>query len=256
MAPGHDCQAVGMTVVLVHGNPEVAQIWDDLIAELDRDDVVCLSPPGFGAPVPDGFGSTAPEYAEWLVAEVQQLEAPIHLIGHDWGGGHVIGALLLRPDLFASVTTDIAGCMAPGYAWHDLAQLWRTPDVGEATVAGMSRAPLPDRVALYESLGMSSGAATACADAAPQMGPSILALYRSADESTMEALGRAVADLTHKPPLHVIIATEDGYTGGEDRARATAEAWGATVHRLDGLGHWWMMEDPTAGAEVIQSIAD
>ena len=243
-----------MTVVFVHGNPEVAAIWDDLIAELDRDDIVCLSPPGFGAPVPEGFGSTAAEYAEWLVGEAEQLDAPIHLIGHDWGGGHVIGALLLRPDLFASVTTDIAGCMAPGYVWHDLAQLWRTPEVGEETVAGMAAAPLPDRIALYENLGMSTAVATACAEAAEQMGPSILALYRSADETTMEGFGRAVAELADKPPMHVIIATADAYTGGEDKARATADAWDATLHRLEGRGHWWMMEDPPAGAAIIADI--
>ena len=245
-----------MTIVFVHGNPEVAAIWDDLIAELGRDDVVCLSPPGFGASVPDEFGSTAPEYAAWLVAELELLEAPIHLVGHDWGGGHVVGALLLRPDLMASVTTDIAGCFAPGYVWHDLAQLWRTPGVGEETVAGMAAVPIAERVAMFAGLGMSPGAAEACATAAEEMGPSILSLYRSADESAMEEIGRAVADLPGKPALHVIVATDDPYTGGPAKARATADAWGAEVHVLDGLGHWWMMQDPAAGAAVIRAIAD
>jgi hypothetical protein len=53
----------------------------------------------------------------------------------------------------------------------------------------------------------------------------------------------------------VIVATEDPYTGGEAKARATAEAWGAQVHRLEGLGHWWMMQDPARGAEIIRQIA-
>jgi pimeloyl-ACP methyl ester carboxylesterase len=243
-----------MTIVLVHGNPEVSAIWDDLIAELDRDDIVCVSPPGFGAPVPDGFGSTAPEYAEWLVGELEQIEGPIHLVGHDWGGGHVIGALVLRPELMASVTTDIAGCFAPGYVWHDLAQLWRTPEVGEETVAGMAAVPLTDRVAMFQGLGMSAGAASACAEAAGEMGPSILSLYRSADESMFEDVSRNVVALPDKPTLHVIVATDDPYTGGPDMAGATADAWGAHVHVLDGLGHWWMMQDPARGAEVIASI--
>ena len=246
-----------MTVVFVHGNPEVAAIWDDLIALLDTPhEIVTVSPPGFGAPVPDGFGSTAPEYAAWLVDEIDRLDGEVHLVGHDWGGGHVIGALLLRPDRFASVTTDIAGCFAPGYVWHDMAQLWRTPGVGEESVAGMASAPLPDRITLYEGLGMSGAAAKACAEAADQMGPSILALYRSADESAMEEIGRAVTELHDKPPLHVIIATDDPYTGGPAKARASARAWGATVHELEGRGHWWMMEDPTAAAAIIGSIVD
>lgn len=47
-----------MTVVFVHGNPETSAIWGPLTAVLGRDDVVLLSPPGFGAPLPDGFGAT------------------------------------------------------------------------------------------------------------------------------------------------------------------------------------------------------
>jgi hypothetical protein len=41
-----------MGVVLVHGNPETSAVWDPLRAALGRDDVICLSPPGFGAPTP------------------------------------------------------------------------------------------------------------------------------------------------------------------------------------------------------------
>ena len=78
-----------MTVVLVHGNPETAAIWDPLRSELGRDDVVALSPPGFGAPAPDGFGATSDDYLAWLVGELEHIAGPIALIGHDWGGGHV-----------------------------------------------------------------------------------------------------------------------------------------------------------------------
>jgi pimeloyl-ACP methyl ester carboxylesterase len=41
-----------MTIVLVHGNPETEAIWDDLVPHLRSDDVVRLSPPGFGCPIP------------------------------------------------------------------------------------------------------------------------------------------------------------------------------------------------------------
>jgi pimeloyl-ACP methyl ester carboxylesterase len=39
-----------VTVVLVHGNPETAEVWDQLVDALERPDVIRLSPPGFGAP--------------------------------------------------------------------------------------------------------------------------------------------------------------------------------------------------------------
>ncbi|MEM9468407.1 MAG: alpha/beta hydrolase, partial [Actinomycetota bacterium] len=57
-----------MPKVFVHGNPECAAVWNLLIDALtDRgvDDMVRLSPPGFGAPVPDGFETTVTGYHAW-----------------------------------------------------------------------------------------------------------------------------------------------------------------------------------------------
>jgi pimeloyl-ACP methyl ester carboxylesterase len=52
----------------------------------------------------------------------------------------------------------------------------------------------------------------------------------------------------------VIIATEDQYTGGDHFARRAAERFGAEIAVLPGLGHWWMMEDPAAGAAALSSF--
>ena len=83
-----------MTVVMVHGNPETAAVWGPLLAELGRDDVVTLSPPGFGAPIPDGFGCTVGEYRDWLADELERMDGPVDLVGHDWGGGHVVNVAM------------------------------------------------------------------------------------------------------------------------------------------------------------------
>ena len=91
-----------MTVVLVHGNPETDAIWDKLRAELGRSDVVALSPPGFGAPVPDGFCAKSDDYVSWLAAELESITEPVDLVGHDWGG---------------------AGCFDPEYVWQRLLRL-------------------------------------------------------------------------------------------------------------------------------------
>ena len=82
-----------MSVVLVHGNPETDAIWDPLRTELARDDVIALSPPGFGAPLPENFDVTSDGYLHWLALELEKLDGPIDLVGHDWGGGHVVVAL-------------------------------------------------------------------------------------------------------------------------------------------------------------------
>ena len=179
-------------IVLVHGNPETAAIWDPLIAALGRDDVVALSPPGFGSPVPDGFGAHSDDYVTWLVGELEarQGDAPIDLVGHDWGGGHVQRLAATRPDLIRSWVTDIAGCADPDYVWHDMAQVWQSAD-GEAAVAGMAATPKEALTEAYQAIGMTEAAARSCADAAtPEMGRCILSLYRSAAQPAMTEWGR------------------------------------------------------------------
>ena len=38
---------------------------------------------------------------------------------------------------------------------------------------------------------------------------------------------------------------------GEDLGRDVAVRLGATIHELPGQGHWWMLEDPAAGAAML-----
>lgn len=248
-----------MTIVLVHGNPETAAIWDPLRAALGRDDVVALSPPGFGAPVPDGFGATSDEYLAWLITELESLhasgQATIDLVGHDWGGGHVQRLAAARPDLIRSWVTDIAGTADPEYVWHDMAQLWQQPGVGEEVVAGMVATPLADRTAGFVGLGMTEAAAASCAEAAgtPEMGRCILALYRSAAQPKMTEWGKELEAAERRPGL-VVIATDDHYTGGEELARRSATRFGAQVAVLANLGHWWMLQDPARGAAALDAF--
>lgn len=246
-----------MTVVLVHGNPETAAIWEPLRAELGRDDVVALSPPGFGAPVPDGFAAHSDDYLRWLIDELegQSQPGPIDLVGHDWGGGHVQRLAATRPDLIRSWVTDIAGAADPDYVWHDLAQVWQRPGDGEAFVEAMASMPLDERVAGFVAAGMTEAAAGACAEAAasPEMGRCILALYRSAAQPQMTVWGRELEAAERRPGL-VVIATDDQFTGGEVLARRSAERFGADVAVLDGLGHWWMLQDPEQSAAVLRDF--
>lgn len=245
-----------MPIVLVHGNPETDAIWDELRHNLGRNDVVALSPPGFGAPVPAAFGATSDDYVAWLAAKLENIAGPIDLVGHDWGGGHVMRLVNARPELVRSWVTDIAGCFDPAYVWHDFAQVWQTQGAGEAAVAQIAATPVDQRAQQFEGLGMSKDVAKRCAAAGgDEMGRCILSLYRSAAQPKMAEWGADLSNARSRPGL-VIIATEDHFTGGEVLARRTAERAGAEVARLEGLGHWWMCQDPKRGAEAIRKFVD
>ncbi len=245
-----------MTIAFVHGVPETTAIWEPLIQAMGRGDTVLLSPPGFGAPLPDGFDPTSDSYAHWLVDELEKLDGPVDLVGHDWGGGHVMRAVTARPDLVNRWCIDIAGCFDPAYVWHDMALLWQTEGDGEAVIAGMAGTPMESQIEGFIALGMTPDAARSCAEAAatPEMGRAILRLYRSAIQPLMTAFGDSMQPHMSAGRSLVIVATEDHYTGGQAMASQTARRWDSEIAVLEGLGHWWMMQDPKRSADVLRTF--
>lgn len=240
--------------MFVHGNPETSAIWGPLVDALHArgiDDVVLLSPPGFGAPTPDAWGATQVEYRDWLIAELEALPGPIHLVGHDWGALHVYGVLAHRPDLVASWAADCAGALHPDFVWHDSAQIWQTPDTGDKFVAGWVAMSTSDKVARLEPQGVTGEVGRQLAEALDaEMGRCILALYRSAAQPAMSQLGDAVAGAERRPGL-VIIPANDHYAGTSEMATQVAARFGARTVTLDGLGHWWMLQDPQRAASAL-----
>ncbi|WP_458318317.1 alpha/beta fold hydrolase [Mycolicibacterium brisbanense] len=243
-----------MTVVLVHGNPESDALWDPLVAALGRDDVVRLSPPGFGAPLPDGFTATYLEYRDWLEAQLENIDGPIDLVGHDWGGGHVLNVVMHRPELVRSWASDVVGLFDPEYVWHDLAQVWQTPGEGEEAVDAMLGGTVEDRAAQMAALGIPIDIATQIAAVqGPDMGRAILALYRSARQPAMAEAGRALENAQVRPGLS-LLATDDPYIGSDAVRRRAAERAGAETAVLERLGHWWMVQDPARGAAALSGF--
>jgi pimeloyl-ACP methyl ester carboxylesterase len=240
-----------MGIALVHGCPETAAVWGPLISALGRYDVVCLSPPGFGAPCPERWVASLSDYQRWLISELEQLGSPVDLVGHDWGGVLAATAAMTRPDLLRSWCTDVLGLLAPGYVWHERAQVWQTVGAGEAAVAETIAAG-PDRLAArLDSLGMRFDVATEVAGGYDEaMGRCILALYRSAAQPVMAELGRGLPAAGRRPGL-AVIASADPFVGTEDMCRRSAELCGARVEVLEGLGHWWMVQDPVRSAETL-----
>ena len=245
-----DAMETLVTVCLVHGNPETAAVWDRLAPLLDRGPVVRLSPPGFGAPVPPRFTARVEEYRRWLVAELERFEGPVHLVGHDWGGAHVVNVVMTRPELVRSWVCDVIGLFDQDYQWHDRVQVWATPGAGEDAIAAMIDPPVSERAAALVDRGMHADVALPVAEGQnAAMGDCILRLYRDAAQPTMARLGRNLERAAARPGLS-ILAGDDHYAPDEQRRRASARA-GAEVAVLDGLGHWWFTQDPERGASAI-----
>jgi pimeloyl-ACP methyl ester carboxylesterase len=237
--------------LFVHGNPETSAVWGPVLGELDREDAVCLSPPGFGAPIPRGFEPTMTAYRDWLIARLEAFRYPVDLVGHDWGGGPVFNVAMARPDLIRSWVSDAGGLFDPGYEWHPLARIWQTPGDGEQLVQKMMTAPLEQRIAAMLDLGIASPVAERLAAGQDtQMGRAILALYRSAEKPALAAAARHAGAAAARPGL-AISPAGDHTTGSEQSRRSVARLAGAEVVVLADVGHWWMVQDPRQGARAL-----
>lgn len=242
-----------MPIVLVHGNPETDAVWEPLITELSRDDVVPLSPPGWGAPTPDGWGATVEEYRLWLAGELETIGEPVDLVGHDWGGGHALNVAMTRPELVRSWVSDLLGCLDPEYAWHPLARVWQTPGKGEEAVAAMVADPT-SRLDDMAARGLDRAVGEQMAGAYDTtMARCILALYRDAAQPAMARLGENLPAASVRPGL-AVLATEDRNVGTEEMRRRAAARAGARLAVLDGLGHWWMVQNPKGAAAMLEQF--
>jgi pimeloyl-ACP methyl ester carboxylesterase len=249
-APGAPDRAT-VPVVLVHGNPETPAVWGPVAALLGRPEVHAPSLPGFGCPTPSGFGSTKEDYADWLVGVLEALGGPAHLVGHDWGGILTVRVAETRPDLLVSWCSDAVAMFHPAYVWHDLARVWQTPGEGEATVEAMAALDPAVAVAGLEALGIPSPQAIAfVTELGADTGASVLTLYRSAVPELLVSW-RAAADAAGGRPGLAVRATGDPYSGDDRLVLEAASAMGAEVVTMDGLGHWWMLEDPGRAARTL-----
>lgn len=237
-----------MTTVLVHGNPETTFVWSELVPELNShgvEDIVLLSPPGFGAPIPEGFGGTRADHRDWLIREIEALGGNVDLVGHDWGAGHVYAVAAERPDLLRSWAADCAGLVDPNYEWHPAAAVWQTEGAGEESIAGIIAL---DGNELSAAFGVPAKLAPNMAEHLDEtMGTAILRVYRSAIQPAMRDLGDQLAQAGRRPAL-LIHATADPFVPPE-MVFPVAERIGAEILTLPDLGHWWMFENPGLAAE-------
>jgi pimeloyl-ACP methyl ester carboxylesterase len=236
-----------VTAVLVHGVPDTHRLWDRLRAELDRDDVVTPDLPGFGCPVPAGFGATKEEYVDWLIGEVESLGAPVDLVGHDWGSILVQRLACVRPDLVRTWAAG-GGPVDPAYEWHQIARVWQTPGAGEELMAGWT----PD---VLRAAAAGLGIPPDYAEIGPRflddtMKDCILRLYRSAVEVSAEW----GPDLEQAPARALLVWGGDDAFCAPEIAERSAKRVGGDALVLPGCGHWWPLERPAEVAAALEQL--
>jgi hypothetical protein len=160
-----------------------------------------------------------------------------------------VNVVMHRPELVRSWATDVIGVFDPDYAPHELAQIWQTPGEGERWVDEMLGGTVYTERMVARGVPVNIATSIAAAQG-PEMGRAILQLYRSARQPAMAEAGRALEVAAARPGLS-ILPTEAAYLIPDELGRRAAGRAGARTEVLDGLGHWWMVQDPAGSAAVL-----
>jgi pimeloyl-ACP methyl ester carboxylesterase len=239
----------GDAVVFIHGNPGSSEDWRSLVARVGTfGRAIAIDMPGFGkADKPNDFEYRVAGYARHLDGALKELGIQrVHLVLHDFGGAWGLAWAAAHPGQLASVTLINIGLM-PGYRWHYLARIWRTPVVGEIFQATATRSgfrlllrhgnprglPTPFIDRMYDDYDRGTRRA-------------VLRLYRATGSpgALAGAMGATFRQLD--VPALVIWGAADPYVPVAYAERQREFFRRARVVILERSGHWPFADDPEA----------
>jgi pimeloyl-ACP methyl ester carboxylesterase len=233
-------------VVFVHGNPGSCDDWERLATAVGALGVraVALDLPDFGETIaPPGFTHDVPTYAGFLEEALGVLGVErVHLVIHDFGGPIGLVWAAMHADRVASVTLIDTGIL-PGYRWHRLARIWRTPVLGELFQAISHPAVMRRMIPRDEPRGLPDwflrrihyGKRTRRA---------VLALYRATPDPGAAGVEFAAYIRSFDIPALVIWGEHDAYLPAEYAPRQRDAFPSADVHVLPASGHWPFADAP------------
>jgi pimeloyl-ACP methyl ester carboxylesterase len=244
-------------VVFVHGNPGSCDDWEPLTAAVGGIGLraVAFDLPDFGETIaPAGFEHTAPGYAGFVDAALTALGIErTQLVLHDFGGPIGLTWAATHAEWIASITLIDIGIL-PGYKWHRLARLWRTPVLGELFMATANRRAFLKLVDREEPRGLPRPFTERMWDHYDKRTrKAVLKLYRATDEPGAPDPALVAALKSVDPPALVIWGGGDAYLPSSYAERQREFFPKAEVHVLPHSGHWPFADDPT---EVERLLLD
>lgn len=240
----------GRTPVLyVHGVPTSS---DDWVPFLERTGGLAPDLLGFGRSGKGGHLDYSLEgIAKWVerfLDEIAGVER-VRLVVHDWGAAALAFAQR-HPERIERLVVVNAVPLLPGYRWHRLARLWRTPFAGEMAM-GLTVRPTLTRGLRPAFAGPVPAAFVAATMRHFDQGTqrAILRLYRSAPESSLAAFARGLSCLNI--PALVVWGSRDPYLPSRFGDQYAAELPRGEVVHVQDAGHWPWLDRP----DLIDRIA-
>lgn len=248
--PGDASEAV----VFVHGNPGSADDWERLVDAAGEAGhrAVAFDLPDFGETIAsDGFAHDVPAYATFVAEALGELGIErVHLVIHDFGGPIGLVWAMMHAEALASITLIDTGLM-PGYSWHYLARIWRTPVAGELLQATATRPLFRFLVNVQEPRGLPREFVERMYDQYDRRTRrAVLKLYRATPDPGGMSESLIGLFRPRDVPALVIWGEDDAYLPSSYAAEQARAFPSAEVHVLPASGHWPFVDAP----EVVERL--
>lgn len=231
----------GPAVLLLHGNPDSADMWHGVIARLSSQ-CRCLAPdlPGFArSNAPPDFDCSLDgmaRFVDGLMLAVGVTE-PVDLVVHDFGGPYGLAWAVKHPEKVRRIAVMNAMFFSD-YRWHFWARVWRTPVVGELSMLLMNRGLFAWELRRGSRKLSREHIIRSYARVTPSMKRMVLRLYRATDPENFGGWEEKLLELTRRIPTIVLWGDGDPYI-----PREFAERFGAQrVEHFPKCGHWLPVE--------------
>jgi pimeloyl-ACP methyl ester carboxylesterase len=236
-------------VAFLHGNPGSSDDWEPLVAAVGATGkrALAFDLPDFGETIaPAGFEHDVEDYAAFVDAALTALGVErVHLVLHDFGGPIGLHWIAGHADRLAGLTLIDIGIL-PGYKWHRLARIWRTPVLGEALMGTATRPAFRFLVNRDEPRGLPRPFVERMFDQYDRRTKrAVLKLYRATDEpgAPDPQLLAALRERGELPTL-VIWGGGDAYLPSSYAERQREFFPTAEVNVLPDSGHWPFADAP------------
>jgi pimeloyl-ACP methyl ester carboxylesterase len=207
---------------------------------------VAFDLPDFGETLaPPGFEHSAPGYADFIVEALKALGIScVHLVLHDFGGPIGLIWAMDNPDALAGIVLIDTGIL-PGYSWHTLARVWRTPVLGEVFQAISRGRAFTRGLASKEPRGLPREFLKGMSDHYDRRTKrAVLKLYRATDDPGAGGEELTAIMAPRDIPALVIWGEDDAYLPAEYAERQRQAFPSAEVHVLPDSGHWPYADAP------------
>jgi pimeloyl-ACP methyl ester carboxylesterase len=229
------------TVVLVHGGFADASFWTPVIRQLQARGLPVLAPPN---PLRGLAGD-----AKYIASFVEQIDGPVLLVGHSYGGA-VVSVAGAEADNVVGLVYVAAFVLDEGESFGEIFAAFPPTPLGEALRP--STYPLTEGETAVELTIAPELYRSAFAADLPSEETDVLAVMQRPFAAIFE--DRAQAAAWKRLPSWAVVATSDNAIH-PDAERHMARRAGAEIVEVD-ASHSIALSQPTAVADLIENAAN